>query len=88
MKQRAANPATVVIELPTTEVSVSCMASAIASLWSPILFTLFIVAVPQEYRIVHRNSKLKNGGKRLCYVRDLTEEVIRPEIDEDHHADD
>ena len=39
MKQSAINPATVVIDEPTTEVSVFPIATAIASLWSPGFFS-------------------------------------------------
>ena len=39
IKQSAINPATVVIDEPTTEVSVFPIATAIASLWSPEFFS-------------------------------------------------
>ena len=43
--------------------------------------------MPKEDGIVHRHGKLENGGKCLGYVRNLTEENIRSEVEKDHRTD-
>ena len=51
------------------------------------LFTLLVVAVPQENGVVHRDGQLEHGGQRLGDIGDLAEEVVRSEIDQDRNAD-
>ena len=48
---------------------------------------LLVVAVPEEDGVVHRDRKLKHGGKSLCDVRNLAEEVVCAHVQQDHHAD-
>ena len=52
-----------------------------------VVFALLIVAVPQEDGIVHGDRQLKDGGKCFCNIGDLAEEIVRAEIQKDHHAD-
>ena len=51
------------------------------------MFTLLVVAVPEEYGIVHRYGKLEHRGQRFCYIGDLAEEIVRSEVEKYHHAD-
>ena len=52
-----------------------------------LFLALLVVAVPEEYGVVHRNGKLEHGGQRLGDVGNLTEEVVAAEVEQDHHAD-
>ena len=50
------------------------------------LAPLFFVAVPQEYRVVHRDSQLQHCAERFRDIGYLTHEHIRPQIVEYRHT--
>ena len=43
-------------------------------------FLVFLITVQKENRIVHGNTKLKNGCQRLCDVGNLTEKNITSQV--------
>ena len=50
-------------------------------------FSLFLIAVPQEDRVVHRNTQLKDCTQCFCNVGNLAHENISSHVIQDRHAD-
>ena len=50
-------------------------------------FSLFLIAVPQEDRVVHRNTQLKDCTQCFCNVGDLAHENISSHVIDDRHTD-
>ncbi len=81
MKQRAMNPATVVMELPTTEENVLDMACAMArSLSSREPQLILLVAVPQEDGVVHGNAQLQHRAQGFGNIGYLSKEIVGSHI--------
>ena len=50
-------------------------------------FSLFLIAVPQEDRVVHRNTQLKDCTQRFRDVGNLSHENITSHVIDDRHTD-
>ena len=51
------------------------------------LIQMLLITVPQEYRVVHGNAQLEDGGNRLCNKGYLAHEVIGSHVIQNGNAD-